>query len=348
MSKVSDAVLFGLVHDFLKVYLPSQRNSSPHTVKAYRTSLDLLFDFVKQQQGITIGEITFQSLNTKTVIAFLDWLEGERGCSINTRNQRLACIRAFFKYASDMDSTTVIHNIEIRKITKKKLSTPSFVEYMNETAVKALFAQPDIKTSKGLRNQFFMILMYDTAARIQEVLNLRIKDIHLGTTPTARLLGKGSKIRTVPLMERTVEHFQNYARIFHPGADVYSDRFIFYVIRSGEMHPMSDDAVLKFMKKYGADAKMQCSDVPDNVHPHLWRHSRAMHLYQSGMDLTLVSQWLGHASLETTLIYAHADTEQKRKAIEKATTAENPLREEITERFREEDEDIIKRLYGLK
>jgi site-specific recombinase XerD len=95
MSKVSDSAFFGLVHDFLKIYLPNQRNSSPHTVKSYRTSLELLFDFVKQQQGITIGEISFQALNAKTVSAFLDWLEYERRCSITTRNQRLACIRAF-------------------------------------------------------------------------------------------------------------------------------------------------------------------------------------------------------------------------------------------------------------
>jgi len=111
---------------------------------------------------------------------------------------------------------------------------------------------------------------------------------------------------------------------------------------------MSDDNVLKFMKEYGIAARAKCLDVPENVHPHLWRHSRAMHLYQSGMDLTLVSQWLGHAHFNTTLIYAYADTEQKRIAIEEATSPMNPLREGTSARFRVDDDETLKKLYGLR
>lgn len=348
MGRVTDATLFGLLHDFLKVYLPGHKNSSPHTIKAYRTSLELLFDFVKQELNISLSEISFQLLTKQTVTACLDWLESDRGCSVATRNHRLACIRAFFKYAAAMEPTVVIYNIELRKIAKKKLTKPNTIEFMSEKAVKALLEQPDVKTKKGLRDQFLMILLYDTGARIQEVLNLRIKDIHLGTTPTATLLGKGSKVRTVPLMEQTVEHFKNYAEIFHPEEDNYSNRYLFYVPRNGEIRPMSDDNVLKFMKQYGVAARTNCPDVPENVYSHLWRHSRAMHLYQSGMDLTLVSQWLGHANLETTLIYAHADTEQKRKAIETATSMQNPLRDGNFARFCVDDDETLKRLYGLK
>lgn len=340
--------LFGLLHDFLKVYLPGHKNSSPHTIKAYRTSLELLFDFVKREQNISLGEITFELLTKQTVTAYLDWLERGRGCSIETRNQRLACIRAFFKYAAAMEPTAVIYNIELRKIAKKKPTTPGTVEFMNERAVKALLEQPDVKTKKGLRDQFLMILLYDTGARIQEILNLRLKDIHPEETPTVTLLGKGSKVRTVPLMVQTVKHFKNYTEIFHPGEDAYSSRYLFYIQRNGNTCPMSDDNVLKFMKQYGAAARATCPDVPENVYSHLWRHSRAMHLYQSGMDLTLVSQWLGHASLETTLIYAHADTEQKRKAIETATSMQNPLRSGSLERFCVDDDEMLKRLYGLK
>lgn len=150
-------------------------------------------------------------------------------------------------------------------------------------------------------------------------------------------------------MEKTVRHFKNYMEIFHPDADSFSKAPLFYVERKGRVGPMSDDNIRKFLNEYGAAARLICPDVPEKIYPHLWRHSRAMHLYQHGMDLTLVSQWLGHAHLETTLIYAHADTELKRKAIEKATSLQNPLKDAYcAPQFDVNDDDVLKRLYGLK
>lgn len=218
---------------------------------------------------------------------------------------------------------------------------------MSETAIEALLKQPDTQTMKGLRDQFFMILMYDTAARIQEMLNLRICDIRSGTAPTATLLGKGSKIRTVPLMPETMEHFNNYIAVFHTTESVYSQELLFFVERKGQRTMMSDDTVRYFLKQYAKEAQAFCSLVPDNVHPHLFRHSRAMHLYQRGMDLTLISQWLGHVNLETSLIYAHADTEQKRKAIEQSMGGQVTGGIEVP-KYVVDDEDILKRLYGLR
>lgn len=348
MAGVADTTLFALVRDFLKIYLPRQRNASPHTVKAYRSSLEQLFDFVKAEKNIALAQITFEVLGDGMIPAFLDWLEDTQGCSTSTRNHRLKCIRAFYNYAATMDSTAVIFQMEMRKIPFKKSSVPEVVDYMSENAVRAILEQPDTKTKRGLRNQFLMILMYDTAARIQEILNLMVCDIRLGTTPTAVLRGKGGKVRTVPLMEKTVQHFNSYLALFHPGADPFSRVPLFYVARKGKVSPMSDDNIRKFMKEYGTAARHVCTEVPENIHPHLWRHSRAMHLYQHGMDLTLVSQWLGHAHLETTLIYAHADTEQKRKAIEKATSLENLLNAEPPLPLDVNDDDVLKRLYGLK
>jgi integrase/recombinase XerD len=349
MAGMTDATLFALVRDFLKTYLPRQRNNSPHTIKAYRTSLEQLFDFVKKERDIGLTQITFEILNDGMIPAFLDWLEVSQGCSVSTRNHRLKCIRSFYNYAASMEPTAVAFQMEMKKIPFKKMPTPEVVAFMSENAVKALLEQPDTKTQRGLRNQFLMILMYDTAARVQEILNLRVCDIRLGTTPTAVLTGKGNKARTVPLMEKTVRHFKNYMEIFHPNADSFSKTPLFYVERKGKVGPMSDDNIRKFLNEYGAAARLVCSEVPENVYPHLWRHSRAMHLYQHGMDLTLVSQWLGHAHLETTLIYAHADTELKRKAIEKATPLQNPLKDASpAPQFDVNDDDVLKRLYGLK
>lgn len=348
MKKVTDETLFKLIHDFLVVYLPSQRGSSPNTIRAYRSSLEMLLDFAKQQNKIPFYKVSFRMLDEKVVAAFLDSLETERGCGISTRNHRLKCIRAFLKYAAMIEPTAVAHRLELLKIPVKKESKPVAVKYMSETAVKVLLAEPDATTKLGLRDRFFMILAYDTAARVQELADLRLRDIRLSKTPTIVLTGKGSKTRTVPLMRPTVLHLNNYLDVFHYGESLLSEKPLFYTIHDGIPGALSCDGIRKRMKRYGITARERCGEIPENIHPHLLRHSRAMHLYQNGMDLTLVSQWLGHAQLETTLVYAHADTEQKRAAIEKATSQSNTLQQPPTSRFDVNDDNVLKRLYGLK
>ncbi|MEI7849486.1 MAG: tyrosine-type recombinase/integrase [Chloroflexota bacterium] len=349
MAKVADSLLFRLIHDYLMVFLPTQKYSSPHTVKAYRTSLNQFLDFVKKQRDIPLSLITFEMLGSKTLSDFLDYIENERGCKVFTRNYRLACIRSFFSYAAMMEPCAIAYQLEASKVKEKPTVKNRVPEFMSEAAVKAILNQPDPNTKNGLRDQFFMVLLYDTGSRINELLNLRIKDIRIDKTATVTVFGKGSKLRTVPIMPKTASHFQNYIRAFHSDESERSDSLLFFTLRHGQKFPMSDDNVRVFMKKYAAAAQRGCSDVPDNVYPHLWRHSRAMHLYIHGMDLTLVSQWLGHANLKTTLIYASADTEHKRKAIEKAMTAENPLFDKgAFSQFKLDDDTLLKQLYGLK
>ena len=348
MARVIDTVLFGLVHDFFKTYLPNQKKSSPHTIRAYQTALESFFDFIKENKNIGLSEISFDMIDSKMLAAFLDSLE-ENGCGISTRNHRLNCICSFYTYAAGMDSTAVIHRAEILKVPKKKTDKPDLVDYMSEAVVRALLEQPDVLTKKGVRDRFLMLLMYDTAARVQEILSICLCDIRLGKTPTIILHGKGSKIRTVPLMKQTVEHFENYMKIFNAEESDYSQKPLFYGERRGEKSALDASTVRKMIAAYGESAKDKCADIPQKVHPHLFRHSRAMHLYQHGMDLTLISQWLGHAQLDTTLIYAHADTEHKRKAIEQATDKNSPLKNKLnSERYTVSDDDILKKLYGLK
>ena len=201
-----------------------------------------------------------------------------------------------------------------------------------------------------MRDRFILLLMYDTAVRLQELIDIRICDIRLGKTPVLTIKrGKGSKTREVPLMKQTVEHYLNYRQAFHPGEGDYSDCPLFYMTRRGVKTPLDSSTVRKLVITYGETAHKRCRDVPEHIHPHMLRHSRAMHLYQHGMDLTLVSQWLGHASLETTLIYAYADTEMKRKAIESAMPVGNPLIKKLnSKRYTVTDDEMLKKLYGLK
>ena len=349
MAGVRGKGLFGLIHDFLKVYLPKHRHVSPNTILAYRKALDQLIDFAKIENSVPIQDVTFEMLGPETVLAFLDSLESNRGCGISTRNHRLAAIRAFFSYAAAMDITVVKFLDDIKKVPRKKNSSGTVTEYMSEAAIQAILAQPDVTTPKGRRDRFFMILMYDTGARIQEVLDIRLCDLRLGKTPTVTLHGKGDKTRSIPLMERTVEHLRVYLSEFHKDSGISADAFLFYLVSHGWPHQLSHDCVAKFIRKYGELARTVCPEVPANVHAHQFRHSRAMHLYQNGMDLTLISQWLGHANLETTQVYAKADTEHKRKAIAKATPKSDPMHKLLNPaRFTITDEEQLKRLYGLR
>lgn len=347
MKELKDELLFKLIRDFLTVYLPRQRACSPHTVKAYRESLSLLLEFVQATQGISLFEVSFTHIDTTAIREFMDWLETGRHCSASTTNHRLACIRSFFNYAAKMEISLVEQQNEVRKVPAKKVAKTA-VEFLSEPALKALLEEPGTASPKRMRDTFYMVLLYDSGARNQEILNLRLMDIDL--SPKHRcihVMGKGRRPRVVPIMEKTAAHCAKYLDAFHAGQP-NPEQFLFYTVRQGQKHQMSDDNTARFLKKYGKSAKRKCADVPGNIHPHLFRHTRAMHLYRGGMPLVLVSEWLGHAQLESTLIYAHADTEMKRKAIEKATASSNPIHiERAIELPWKEDEETLRRLYGL-
>ena len=348
MARMNGNLLYTLIHDFLTDYLPQKRNCSSHTIKAYRTALNQLLDFAKEREQIRLIDITFDTLDGEMVGEYLDYLENTHECSIKTRNHKLNCLRSFYSYAVMRDTSLAVYQSDLFKVPFKKGAKTETVEHLSETAVKILLKQPDTKKKKGIRDQFLMLLMYDTAARVQEIIELRVCDIRLGSAPQVKLHGKGDKYRSLPLMEETVSHYHNYMRAFHPSEGQRSPRALFYTVRKDICSPISDDTIRVFMNEYAKTAHTLCPEVPEKIHPHIWRHSRAMHLYQRGMDLTTLSQWLGHANLSTTLIYAHADTEMKRKAMEEATGDYFPKVSAEKSPYDVNDDAVLKRLYGLK
>lgn len=348
MAKKKISEFYQMTQSFFLVYLPKHRNSSRHTIRAYQKPVDQLAEFVAERRGICLWDVDFSLIDSAILSEFLDSLE-EAGNSTATRNQRLKGIRAFYSYAAMMRPVLMNYRAEIYKVPFKKELVEQAVDYLSEDATKALLAMPDPGTKKGLRDQFLLVFLYDSAARVQEAVDVKLKDIHTGKTPVVVLHGKGDKVRTVPLMERTMEHFRLYCKVFHPDEGAYSDRPLFYTKRGGSENCISESTIRKMLGQYGETLKKDFPEVGGSVHPHLLRHSRAMHLYQHGMDLTLISQWLGHANLETTLIYAHADTEHKREAIAKATQPDSPLSGKLNaDRYTVTDEDTLKKLYGLK
>ena len=344
MKKKSNDRFIPYLREYFTVYLPKQKNSSPHTITSCRQTWNLLLKYIIFSCKIRMEDISFQDMNRKTVTGFLEYMEKERNWIPATRNQRLGCIRSFFRYAACVEPILVLYLEDLNGIPLKKGVDKSHVmEFMSQEAVKVLLNQPDTSKKSGIRDMFFMVLMYDTASRDCEMLGMRLCDFN-ADSKTVYLMGKGSKPRLVPVTDNTVKHFQNYIKVYHEGSD--GNEPMFYTIHRHQKSLMSDDNVARFIKKYSSDARNICPEMPGNVHPHMFRHSRAMHLYRSGMPLALLAEWLGHENPETTLIYAFADTEMKRKAIEKASE-NSPLNVLAETCIWENDEDIIRRLCGL-
>lgn len=273
----------------------------------------------------------------------MDWLEKVRNCSRQTQLQRLAAIRSFVRYGGIVDLRVISIQADVEKIRYRK-PAPALVGYLTKEGLSAFLSQPNCQKRTGFRNMVFLVLMYDTAARCQEMLDLRIQDLVLHrTSPCVYLTGKGNKTRVVPILPKTAEHLRSYLKKFHPADNRKRDDYVFYAY-GGPQRPMSPDTVTAFVKKYGESARQACTSIPARVHPHMLRHTRAMHLYQDGVPLAMVSEFLGHAQIETTKIYAHADTEMKRKAIRQAA---NKLSDTIPDAlWNTDDEEMMLKLRG--
>lgn len=309
---------FNAVRDFLMEYLPNQRCFSENTICSYRQALNLLVLYLRTEQKLSVKQIRFEAIDKSIILGFLDWLEDVRNCSVSTRNQRLMALRSFFEYAGEIDCLLMALSMAVQSIPAK-ITQRKVVEYLSETALETLLEQPNQAKRIGLRNQFFMVLMYDTAARCSELLNMKVRDLRINIQyPIAYLHGKGGKTRTVPLLSKTVEHCKRYLSIFHADEPLHSEKPLFYTVTHGVQHHMSADTVALFLRKYGEMARLKCPEMPNRIHAHMLRHTRAMHLYHQGMPMMLLSEYLGHTNEETTKIYAYADTKMKRIAIDKA------------------------------
>ena len=323
--------LFALINRYLKIYLPIQRQCSTHTVISYTTSLNFFIEFIARKEGIESDEVTLESFTKENVEDFLIYLNTERASNPATMNARVAAIRSFLHYAANYVPEIYRNVIAVSNIRKIPEEPKTTIDYLSEDAIKAIINSPDTSTSVGRRDQMFFVLLYDTGARIQEIMNLKLYDVCLSDFPTVKLFGKGRKTRVVPIMKSTVELLNKYIQEFHPDENLQSSAPLFYAMSYGKKVHMSTKVMRERLKKYRDIARKKCNDIPDNLHPHIFRHSRAMHLYQHGMDLTMISQWLGHSDMKVTLVYAYADTEAKRKAIQNAMGMDVNLVEDNTQ-----------------
>ncbi len=346
MGKVNLSKMFQIIQNYLKKYLPNERKLSPNTIRSYRFALLSLLDFTKEQLSVPLYELSFEKINREMILQYLHFL-ATNGCSANTRNQRLYAIQSFYKYAAREELDAIVYWDEIRKISPVK-ARQSTVEYLSEESMQIILEQPDTLTEKGLRDFYILILLYKTGCRVEELVNIRLYDVHTKRTPYITLHGKGNKDRNVPMLESLNEHTQSYIKTFHSDENSKISDYLIFTVRDGVKKRMTEDNVRKIVKKYGEFARRNCFDIPHNLHPHTFRHTFAMHAYQHGVPLEVLTDWLGHADYTTTRIYAKADTEMKRRAIEKAFPENSPLSSFINnESFKINDDELIKKLCGL-
>lgn len=342
--RLKDEKFYKTVKDFLDIYLIRHKGYSLNTQKSYREAINLLLLYFKTEIGLKYANVGFEDITYSNITSFLEWLSKSRGCSSATVNLRLMAIRSFTKYAGILDPAKIYMQVEIGNISIRK-TLGKVVEFLTIPALETLLAQPNCLKANGYRDFCFMKLMYDTAARCQELVNAKVGDMNIRKSYAAICLtGKGNKMRTVPISPSVSDLLKEYLERVHPIEQRQGNDYLFFTTLHGHKSRMSTDAVSLFMKKYGECARQTCPEVPERVHPHQLRHSRAMHLYRAGMPLVLLSEFLGHADVNTTRIYAWADTEMKRQAIQKISgdTDGTP-----TEPIWANDEEMIKRLYGL-
>jgi len=307
---------------FLEVYLIKQKDFSVNTQKSYRESLSLLLKYFKEEHNISYAKMGFEYMTYSNICNFLNWLETTRKSSNTTINQRLMSVRSFAKYCAIADPAKIYFQVEMKNVPSKETDS-KVVDFLTENAMKVLVEQIDTSRPIGLRDKMFILLMYDLGARCQEMLGIKLCDLHLNKSePTVYVYGKGNKTRIIPLSLEIVQLLKIYLEKFHPITVRNTQDYLFYVTAHGIRNKMSSDAVALFLRKYSSKGHSICEDLPERIHPHQIRHSRAMHLYRKGMPQVLLSEFLGHSNPATTKIY-YGNEEKMGSKRQKVTICRN-------------------------
>lgn len=299
---------------FFTRHLVGTRNLSPNTIKSYRDTFKQFLNYCREKHGINPERLTFSKVSRGLILDFLDYTEKERKCGIATRNTRLGALHSFYKFAQSEEPGILQLAQDIIGIKFKKYQKP-VIGYLLPEQTELLLRQPDVTTKKGRRDAVLLSVLYDTGGRVQEVCDLIVGDIRLESTKEITLTGKGRKTRFVPLMNNTMAMLRGYISEHHLAMNGKESSPLFFNQRHGKL---SRSGVTYVLQKYAKLAHGQDSTIPENITPHIMRHSKAMHLYKSGSNLVYVRDILGHVNIATTDIYAKMDTETKRKALENA------------------------------
>lgn len=299
-----------LLQSFFIQHLQLNKRVSSETIASYRDTLKLLLQYIKKQKGKEPTKLTIEDLDVDTILCFLDYLEKDRNNSIRSRNARFAAIRTFFRWIALRDPRSVSLATRILAIPPKR-SDKKLVKALSRTEIEAIISATDLSQWKGRRDNALLLTLYNSGARVSEIISLQRHQIHFGVNTFLQLYGKGRKERTVPLWTKTSRVLQSW---FHELEDKPNQ----VVFPNARGKVLSRDGVEYILKQTVMKAKEQCHSLNNQkVSPHTLRHTTAMHLLQSGVDISVIALWLGHESIETTHMYLEADLQTKQKALEK-------------------------------
>lgn len=311
---------------YLTEYLPGIQGVSYNTIASKRDAYILLLKYLDDAQNIKAEDVDIPLLSRETIIKYLEWLEKSRGSSVSTRNIRLAAIKSLFSYIQTQTPDYIYQCQQILSIPRKK-EPGHTLEYLTVEGIKSVLDAVEASSRTGLRDLTLLSLMYDSAARVQEIADLSVNDFRAEKPSTLRLTGKGSKTRIVPLMSTTSDLVSKYISIYHPS---YRGEYNVPLFSNRKKEKLTRAGIAYILKKYIKIAREKQPDlIPETVSPHGLRHSKSMHMLQAGVPLIYIRDFLGHSEISTTEIYARCDSEQKRKAIENTcpsiTKSETPM-----------------------
>ena len=344
--KAKDPKLVSIMSEFMRTYLPGVKNRDADTITSYRYSINLFVEYLESENKATIITMQSSDFNQTNIVGFMTWLKSARNNVAPTINHRLADIRGFCRFlykknALSFEEYEIIREIsdvdDDRVIEFTWLSTDDMHQVLNS-----------VKHNRdAIRDHFLLSLLYESGARINEVLSLKLLDIKKTTNGEAdvHFYGKGKKHRITPLSSEIWNQFEIYCEKYHPDKNL--DSLLFYSFRNGRRNKMSSDNVSRMLTMCEIEVRKTNPDLI-HLHSHLFRRTRAMHLYQAGVPLATVSEWLGHSNIETTRFYAKVTEDMKRDALHKLSDSDSSVfKNDVAFKYAN-DEDVIKRLCGLK
>ncbi|MDR8877621.1 tyrosine-type recombinase/integrase [Burkholderia multivorans] len=304
-----------LLQGFFVEHLLAHKHVSPRTVASYRDTFRLFLQFVWDKTHIEPSSLRLDSLDAPVILSFLDYLEVERRNSVRSRNARLAAIHSFFRWVALCDPESVGLATRVLAIPLKRTDR-LLVQALTRAEIDALLAAPDRSLWRGRRDYALLLTMYNTGARVSEIIALRQEQVQFGGSALINLMGKGRKERSIPLWSNTAQVLKTW---FHELESTRTPS----AFPSHRGRQLSRNGVDYILQQAVNQAGLKCpSLIGKRISPHVVRHTTAMHLLQSGVDISLIALWLGHESIETTHVYIDADLATKQRALEKLAPAE--------------------------